>query len=200
MPPSSAVLEHFDRRAASYHDASTRWPWSRVRAVESAAVFEALGDVTDRRVLELGAGAGFYTRALLDRGAASVVAVDLAPGMVAALPDRRVEGVVGDAATVVLDETFDVVLSAGLLEFVDDPAAVLANAARHASPGARMVLLVPAKGLVGTLYRAFHRSGGVTVRLFSPADLARLADATGWEAGTVVRAHAYALVLPLRRR
>ena len=94
-------------------------------------------------MLELGCGAGFYTRALLARGAAHVWAVDLAVEMLRALPRDHVTPVLGDAANVTLGRTFALILAAGIFEFVAPPR-VLANAAAHAAPGARLVVLLGA--------------------------------------------------------
>ena len=42
-----------------------------------------IGDVRGKTVLDLGCGEGFYSRRLLDLGAARVVGIDISPGMVA---------------------------------------------------------------------------------------------------------------------
>ncbi len=173
------VHRYFDGQAATYMAASSRWPWSVVRSRETAAVRASLGDLRDTRVLELGAGAGHYTRLLLTLGAAEVVAVDLSEAMVAQLP-RGARGLVADAAELRLDERFHHVLSAGMLEFVPDPASVLHNAARHTLPGGTLTLLVPHSGALGWAYHRYHRSHGVTAQTFSPTDLASLAEHTGW--------------------
>jgi SAM-dependent methyltransferase len=102
-----------------------------------------LGDIAGLEVLELGAGAGFYTRELTRRGARQVWAVDISSAMLAALPAGRITPVLGDAAMIRLDRRFPVPLSTGMLEFVADPAAMLANAAHHAEASARFVILVP---------------------------------------------------------
>jgi len=113
-------------------------------------------------------------------GAARVVAVDLSEAMVASLPGPPVEGVVGDAATIALGRTFTHLLSAGLLEFVPDPAEVLVNARRHADPGARLVILYPRHNLAGRGYRRYHRRHGFAIHLFRPAAIEAMAGAAGW--------------------
>jgi SAM-dependent methyltransferase len=193
------VRAYFEGRAASYRSAF-RDPLSRwVRASETEAVAALLGDVTGRTVLELGSGDGHYARRLRDAGAAEVVAVDLSEGMVARLRAEGIPGLVGDVATVDLGRRFDRVLAAGVLEFVPDPPAVLRNAARHALPGARLVVLVPGVGLAGRAYRWWHARHGIPVRLFQPADLERAAAESGWlpenarEAGLFARVAAFRL-------
>ena len=121
----------------------------------------------DRAALDLGCGAGFYAVRLADAGARPVVAVDAAPAMIAAVADPRIETFVGDATTVTLDRRFHLALLAGLLEFVADPIAVLANARRHLTPGGRIVALVPRTMSAGYLYRRFHRRHGFAIALLT---------------------------------
>ena len=137
------------------------------------------GRVDGAIVLELGCGAGFYTRALLARGAAHVWAVDRAVEMLRALPDEHVTPVLGDAANVALGSTFALILAAGIFEFVA-PARVLANAAAHAAPGARLVVLYSAPTLAGRALRAFHAGHGVDARLYARKEFDDAARATGW--------------------
>jgi len=56
------VGDYFSGRASDYQARSTRFPWAWIRARELTAVRSLLGNVAGLDVLELGAGAGFYTR------------------------------------------------------------------------------------------------------------------------------------------
>jgi SAM-dependent methyltransferase len=176
------TTEYFNRQAASYQVASTRGLWSRIRSRESRAVMALANPVEGADVLELGCGAGFYTRALLARGAVHVWAVDRATEMLRALPRDGVTPVLGDAATVELGRTFPLIVAAGIFEFVA-PARVLANAAAHAAPGARLVVLYSAPTLAGRAFRAFHARHGVDARLHSRAEFDEAAAGSGWSIG-----------------
>lgn len=178
------VVAHFTAHAGGYTAQSASWPWSWLRARELRAVMDTLGAVRGRPVLELGCGSGFYTRALLAAGASRVVAVDRTEAMVAELPTQDVQGVVSDAATVSLAERFPLVLIAGMLEFVADADAVFANAAHHAQPAARLIVLAPRDDVAGRLYRAWHGRHGMEIQLYSQGRLERLARATGWSLDT----------------
>jgi SAM-dependent methyltransferase len=173
------TTEYFNRQAASYQTASTRGPWSWLRSRESRAVLALAGRVDGAEVLELGCGAGFYTRALLARGAVHVWAVDRAAEMLRALPRDGVTPVLGDAATVALGRTFGLVVAAGVFEFVA-PARVLANAAAHAEPGARLVVLYSAPTLAGRAFRAFHAGHGIDARLHTSREFDDAALLSGW--------------------
>ena len=195
---TETVRRYFAARARRYHAASTRWPWAWVRRREKAGVVALMGEVADDDLLDLGAGAGFYARVFLAHGARHAVAVDIAPEMVSALPGEGITGVVGDAATVDLGRRFRRVVCAGLLEFVPDSAAVLANARRHADDEAVMILLVPFQSIWGRLYRWQHHRRGLKIALFTPNDLSRLAKDTGWQADSWRRVFPFALVMRLR--
>lgn len=190
---------YFDAASRSYAARGEAWPWSWLRRREEAAVFDLLGPVRGCEILELGCGAGYYTRRLISRGGARhVVAVDIAPGMVRQLPAEGVTGIVGDACAVELDRKFPVILSAGLLEFLEDPAALFQNARRHAMPGARLVVLAPGRGFFGALYRLYHRSHRVEARLFAEGDIRRLAGQSGWRIAQVRKVWPFALVVEAR--
>lgn len=191
MPPDDATTAWFAAAADGYRGASR---FDAVRASETRVVLDFCGTVTGLRVLELGCGDGHYARALASRGA-EVVAVDAVPEMVAAARAQGVDAVVGDAATVQLG-SFDLVVIAGMLEFADDVAAVLANAATHAD-GA--VVLVPTDDPAGWAYRAWHRSHGVRIRLFSSRRLRDWAEGAGFRVARTRRAGAFARVARLER-
>ncbi|MGO9008343.1 MAG: class I SAM-dependent methyltransferase [Beijerinckiaceae bacterium] len=176
LPP---VLAHFQQRASDYSTASATGLWAWQRRREAATLAALAGEVKGRAALDLGCGAGFYAIRLADAGARPVVAVDASPAMIAAIADPRIETVVGDAATVTLDHRFQLALLAGLLEFVIDPIAVLANARRHLEPGGRMVALVPRDNFVGRLYRRFHRRHGFAIALFDRPRFALVAERAG---------------------
>ena len=121
-------------------------PW-RV-SVEVPSLFTLLGDVRGQHVLDLACGDGIYSRRLRNRGAARVVGVDLSAGMIdLALSEERTRPLgidyhVGPAQDLALDETFDVVFSAYLLNYarsLDELAAFAASIARHLRPDGRFV-------------------------------------------------------------
>jgi SAM-dependent methyltransferase len=90
-------------------------------------------------ILELGCGAGRVTRALLAAGH-HVVAVDESSAMLARVPSEA-ERVLADAATIALGRRFPaVLLGSYLVNHPDRGSAFLAAAARHLSPGGRVVV------------------------------------------------------------
>lgn len=189
-----AVREYFDRQAGAYRARLEGGIWRLVRAAESRAVLRACGGVAKATVLDAGCGTGFYSDAMRRAGAREVFGVDFSDAMIAAYRAAGFEGCVGDLATLDLARSFDLVLCAGALEFVPDPAAVVARLAAHLGPRGRLVLLVPRRSALGGLYVRFHRGHGVAARLFSGAGLDSLAAGAGLQRDTPHLAPWFALV------
>jgi SAM-dependent methyltransferase len=134
-------LPHFDRAAAewdaSYESPTTRGHWQRAR-LEAAVRLVGEGPGS---LLEVGVGSGRLLAALAERGW-DVVGVDAAPKMVG-LARERVPGARLEVARAeelpFEDDTFDVVVTTGVLEFADLEAA-LREVARVLRPGGRAVL------------------------------------------------------------
>ncbi|PRQ11201.1 class I SAM-dependent methyltransferase [Corynebacterium sp. 13CS0277] len=108
-----------------------------------------LGDVRDKRVLEIGCGSAPCARWLAHDGAGQVVAFDLSAQMLRhATRGTQINPGVGlvqaDATAMPFaDDSFDVVFSAfGAIPFVADSAGVMAEAARVLRPGGRFVFSV----------------------------------------------------------
>ena len=90
--------------------------------------------------LDLGAGTGAASRALLNAGADSVVAVDAAMAMLTHDADARPPAVAGDAlALPFATSAFSATVAAFSLNHLADPAAGLREAARVTRPGGGLV-------------------------------------------------------------
>lgn len=149
----TASRSWWDRQADSYLDehgaflGEARFVWGPEGLSESEAGL--LGDVRDRRVLEVGCGAAQCARWLLAAGA-DPVAVDLSRAMllrgreIGAASGLVVPLVLADAARLPFaDASFDLACSAyGAVPFVADSAAVMAEVARVLRPGGRWVFSV----------------------------------------------------------
>lgn len=111
------------------------------RPTYPAALYDALPPLEDRRVLELGAGTGLATAALVERGA-RVVATDLGPRMLGRLHAKlpSVPVVVARAeALPFVDGCFDTVCGAQMWHWVDVPEAS-AEVVRVLRPGGRLAV------------------------------------------------------------
>lgn len=92
------------------------------------------------RVVDVGAGTGAATRAVLAAGAAAVVAVDVAFGMLAWEAGDRPPVAVGDAlALPFAASAFDAAVAAFSLNHLTEPAAGLREMARVTRPGGALI-------------------------------------------------------------
>lgn len=158
-----------------------------------------MGDVSGVRVLDLGCGAGHYTRLALEHGAQHVVSVDFAEKMISQLPKDNVTGVVADAGRFRADEKFSRIICAGLIEFVDDPVRILRCARENATAQANMVCLLPPANWGGNLYRAFHSRNGLGIRLYTNGEWKNIAERGGWAIKDYVTVYPYSTVYRLSR-
>ena len=95
---SGLFIGYFDQIAKGYEKASLARPWSWLRAREYTALLEVSKNILGCKALDLGSGAGYYTRVLLETGASHVTAVDASENMITALGnDARILGVVSKA-------------------------------------------------------------------------------------------------------
>jgi len=181
------VKAHFDAVAPTYEEQSTRGLWKWLRAREAAAVARLLGTGMMGDVLELGSGSGYYSRRVFGRGWRSLVCVDFSSEMLERCAVPGCTKVLADVQDYVSERQFDVILCAGVLEFLNQPEAVFANVAKMLRPDGTFIALLPRVGFFGYCYRAFHRWGhGVPIRLFHVAQIQRWAEAAGLG---IVRVH-----------
>jgi SAM-dependent methyltransferase len=139
MPPVyDAIAE--DYKKAKQH------PWRT--HIEEFTLFDLLGDLGGKSVLDLACGEGFYTRKLRQRGAARVVGVDVSPRMIelARAEEARnplgIDYLVSDVTVLDAQEPFDLVVAAYLLNYARTPDQLLAMCravARNLKPGCRFV-------------------------------------------------------------
>ena len=138
--PLSGVRAGYDRWASIYdHDHNP------LSALEEPHVREALGDVRQLDVLDLGCGTGRHTAWLAAAGA-RVTALDFSHKMLerarGKVPDTDVHIIVHDLhePLPLEDASFDAVVSGLVLEHIRDPRAFFMEAHRVLRPGARAVV------------------------------------------------------------
>ena len=158
--------EGYDRWAASYDTEG-----NPLLALEEPAVYQALGDVLGRDVLDVGCGTGRHAIRLALAGA-RVTAIDFSEPMLAkarAKPGaERVRFLLHDVAAPLpfADASFDRVLCALVLEHVADPRAFFAELGRVTRPdgGAVVTAMHPAMFLRGVSARFLDEASGELLR------------------------------------
>ena len=138
-PVETAGSPHFTERMEP-GDAHPRVFWEHRERYRFAARF-----APGRRVLDVASGEGYGTSALVRAGARSAIGVDLAADVCDRA--RRKYGLdfrEGDAQAIpVDDDSVDLVVSFETIEHVDDPARLVAEAARVLTPTGRLVISSP---------------------------------------------------------
>jgi ubiquinone/menaquinone biosynthesis C-methylase UbiE len=160
--PTNLELQAIYNDAAAIFDEVSH-PYSVSRRREALAAW-ASGDC-----LEVGAGTGEISRALLERGL-RVTATDISPNMVARIQNKmHIEALVCDAETLPFaDASFDTVVAAEVIYYLDHPEVFLREAFRVLRPGGRLVLSSANNG-TAKFYeraRAFLRKFGVSKMYF----------------------------------
>jgi SAM-dependent methyltransferase len=116
--------------------------------VEHFTLFELIGDLSGKSVLDLACGEGFYARFLRRGGAGRTVGVDVSERMVELAREEEsrnplgIEYFVQDAKELDLGETFDLVVAGYLLNYASTREELLAmcrGIARSLKPGGRFV-------------------------------------------------------------
>jgi ubiquinone/menaquinone biosynthesis C-methylase UbiE len=173
----SSVTKYFNKVAGNYNSNSRKGVWALLRRLESVAVMKAMDPFQGMTCIELGCGAGFYTKRLATHNPSILIAVDMSENMLVELNDSRVKCVRADIENIKFKMVFDRVLCAGAIEFLSDIKKFLSNLKALLSHSGKAVLLIPKKGLVGKFYKAFHRSHSVQVSIYGIGELKKLLSA-----------------------
>jgi ubiquinone/menaquinone biosynthesis C-methylase UbiE len=137
----SSSKEYFDAVGAGWDRMQEEFFSDQVRE----AVLCAAGVEAGRTAADLGAGTGFLTRGLLERGL-RVIAVDQSAAMLEALRDKfppsaTLDCRVGEAEALPLaDGSVDYCLANMLLHHVERPGAAIREMVRVLRPGGRLVI------------------------------------------------------------
>lgn len=133
----------FDDKASTYDEFCETPLGHFVDVVEHEMVAAVARPQSGELAIDLGCGTGSYTHWLYEMGLV-VVGVDESPNMLEVARRKRDNSVTFLQADLVHlpvdDDTFDLAICNAVLEFTDDPAAVLREAFRVIKPGGRLVV------------------------------------------------------------
>jgi SAM-dependent methyltransferase len=132
------------------------------------------------RVLDVGCGTGRYFLFFAQLGAAYRVGVDVGSNLLAACHHRNPGVGLAKASAVSLpfaDESFDVVMSMGVIEHFPDPAPMLDELVRVIRPGGQLILETPnAANLVFSLYKIVNAKKLTWERWLGPWNLRQMVE------------------------
>ena len=190
-----SVNKYFQQQANLYEHKLSGNIWKFLRRDEERGILSMVGDVQGIDILELGCGTGYYAKKLISMGANKVIAVDQCDEMLRNIYTDGITVIIGSAESVSLDQKFNLVLAAGLLEFVADPLAVLKNAYTHTKPGGSLVIMVPMSNFYSLFYTLFHKSHGISIRLYNENILRELFERAGWVMQNIQKIKPFSLVV-----
>lgn len=162
------VTRYFDRVAQDYHRRVERGLLRHLRRRERRTVeaFAQLDEPALKTLLDVGCGGGYYS--LLARAAGlRVTAVDVSASMLEGLRGRVHELIQADLTSLQAGPVYDVVICAGVMDFVSDPELAFSNLAKQVKPGGRLIVLTARRWPFGFAYRIEKWVHRIRVNLFS---------------------------------
>ena len=186
-------MGNVERAAQLYARGRSRYSRARphgfrelVLADQRAAIVELARPQASDRVLDIGCGAGLIASLLRSR-VSTISGVDVCAEMLAVARPWLDHAVRAQLETLDLGRHFDLVVCAGVLDFVEDPQAALRAIRRHVAPHGRAVIATAALSATGIAYALFRRLQGIRVHLYTSGRLQKLAVITGLRCTTVRR-------------
>ena len=204
MTTSTTFLSNADpAELAKFSALAHRWwdpegefrPLHEINPLRLGWIERIVGDLRDKRVIDIGCGGGILSEAMAAKGA-HVTGIDLSEKALGVARLHKLESGAGVDYRLVAAETlaaespnaFDVVTCMEMLEHVPEPAATVASLARLLRPGGTLFVSTLNRNLkafllaiVGAEYllRLIPRGTHEYERFIRPAELARWARAAG---------------------
>ncbi len=191
------VRERFERDAQSFDaiyrlERSPFWRWVNTTLRKAVferytITFEQAGDVTGKKVLDVGCGSGVYSIDFVRRGAGRVVGVDFSGNMLKiASQEAKQHGVAdrcdfiqADFLELELDEKFDFSIAMGVFDYVPDQVTFLRKMV--ALTTGKVIVAFPSHSLLREPARRlrYRLSGKGEIYLYSREDVERIATQAG---------------------
>ena len=191
------VRRRFERDAQSFDaiyrlERSPFWRWVNTtfrKAVfeRYTITFEQAGDVTGKKILDVGCGSGVYSVDFARRGARRVVGVDFSENMLELARQEaeqhrvadRCEFIQADFLEVQLEDKFDISIAMGVFDYVPDQVAFLRRMVALAT--GKVIVAFPSHSLLREPARRlrYRLAGKGDIHLYSQDDVERIAGEAG---------------------
>ncbi|HTA17751.1 MAG TPA: methyltransferase domain-containing protein [Polyangia bacterium] len=152
--------------------------------------------IEGKTVIDIGCGPGHYSVALAARGAARVLGVDFAPGMIEIAKQRaeranvtdRCTFTLGDFLAVTGDEKFDYAIVMGFMDYIQDPKALMEKVLRVCR--GRAFFSFPADGGILGWQRRMRYKSRCELYLYTEPQIRSIVQSLGvkgWNVETISR-------------
>tara|TARA_B100002052_G_C15799181_1_gene560235 strand:- start:577 stop:1176 length:600 start_codon:yes stop_codon:yes gene_type:complete len=175
------VIHHFDRKSEKYDLNSKTLPWSLIRYFESNIILKLVGKIKNKEILDVGSGSGYYSKIMIKNKAKIVFALDASQKMLNQIKDKKVKKICQNAESFLIKKKFEVIICAGLLEFVNSPQKVLKNIRRVSRTNSKLIILYPSNNFLAKIYKFYHSRNGVKIILFDDDKIKNIFKNTGWK-------------------
>jgi 2-polyprenyl-3-methyl-5-hydroxy-6-metoxy-1,4-benzoquinol methylase len=191
------VRRRFERDAESFDaiyrlERSPFWRWVNTTFRKAVferynITFEQAGDVTGKKILDVGCGSGVYAVDFARRGARRVVGIDLSNNMLKLARQEaeqhrvadRCEFIRADFFEVDLEDRFDISIAMGVFDYVPDQVAFLRKMVALTTD--KVIVAFPSHSLLREPARRlrYKLAGKGDIYLYSRADVERIAGEAG---------------------
>jgi 2-polyprenyl-3-methyl-5-hydroxy-6-metoxy-1,4-benzoquinol methylase len=169
------AIDYFQRHGIEYYRAVEKGLLKYLRYREQRVIQDLAGfgnGSAGKTMIDVGCGTGIHALRARSLGL-HVTAVDVSEPAVGQLLGRVDVTLVADVEDPI-PGTYDIVICAGVLDYVSRPTLALANLSRLVSPGGRLVIQAPREGFGGRVHAALtRRIHGLRVNLFTVGWLAQ---------------------------
>ena len=169
---------YFDSAANIYKNRSKKGLGKWLRQQEATIIKQSLKVELLDDVLELGSGTGYYSRYIYDLGCKSLTCVDFSSRMLKKIDIPGCIKVNANIQNYLSENYFDIILCAGVLEFLEHPEIVFNNVVQMLKPNGFIIILMPRYSFFGKIYQLYHRLHGFRIKLFKKEDLQRWLEKT----------------------
>jgi SAM-dependent methyltransferase len=198
------VRERFERDAESFDaiyrlERSPFWRWVNTTLRKAVferytITFEQAGDVTGKKILDVGCGSGVYSVDFARRGAGRVVGVDFAGNMLRLARQEaeqhrvvdRCEFIQADFLDLYLDEKFDISVAMGVFDYNPDQVTFLRKMVEVTT--GKVIVAFPGHSLLREPARRlrYRLSGKGEIYLYSREDVERIATEAGLQEKEII--------------
>lgn len=175
------------------------WCWRQLKKKEMNTINSLLPDLSGESAVDLGSGNGLYVPLILEKKVREVHCIDIAPKMLEAINYPQVRTICANIESYTPQQSYKLTLVAGSLEFLHNPQLFFHKVSTMTQRGGHLILLAPQENLWGQLYRLFHRSHGLNIRLFNLRQLKSWAEDSGLQLEHNVRLFPFSLVMRFRK-